>query len=124
MVMRTPLRIVRSRTLCDGFCDLHKTDGDSWLGVTADHTALQARIAQWYDNTLCAGRAKASQRMAFNETECRLRSRVKLFTWSVPGYQVPRYVCNKCTQKLASGKPDAREHHALHTLPSLQGPLS
>jgi photosystem II stability/assembly factor-like uncharacterized protein len=27
-------------------------DGDTWLDVSADYTALQAGISQWYDNTL------------------------------------------------------------------------
>ena len=47
-----------------------QNDGDSWLDVSADYTALQAGIAQWYDNTLyVCSLGQGISAKVFNETE-------------------------------------------------------
>jgi hypothetical protein len=44
-------------------------DGDTWLDVSSDYTALQAGIAQWYDNTLyVSSLGQGISAKVFNET--------------------------------------------------------
>ena len=47
-----------------------KDDGESWLDVSSDYTAIQAGVAQWYDNTLyVCSLGQGISAKVFNETE-------------------------------------------------------
>ena len=45
-------------------------DGDTWLDVSSDYTALQGGLAQWYENTLyVCSLGQGISAKVFNETE-------------------------------------------------------